>query len=89
MKIALVEATLPELRGGKMYQVGRGEGTNSPAAISRAFKDMFKKVKGKRVSVIKATITITNKADAAGNAVECGCSGTGICTVCGKDGSQQ
>ena len=70
MKVAFVEATLPELKGGKMYQSGRGEGANAKAAISRAFGDMFKKIKGKRVSVIKCTITLTQKADAeveAGN----------------------
>jgi len=63
MKIAFVEATLPELKGGKMYQTGRGEASNSKAAISRAFGDMFKKVRGRRISVIKCTITLTEKAD--------------------------
>ena len=63
MKLAFIEATLPELKGGKMYQSGRGEGTNAPAAISRAFKDMLRKVKGKRISIIKAQITLTTKAD--------------------------
>ena len=63
MKLAFIEATLPELKGGKMYQSGHGEGTNAPAAISRAFKDMLRKVKGKRISIIKAQITLTTKAD--------------------------
>jgi sulfopyruvate decarboxylase TPP-binding subunit len=63
VKIAFIEATLPELKGGRMYQSGRGEGTNAPAAISRAFKDMLRKVKGKRISIIKAQITLTTKAD--------------------------
>ena len=63
MKIAFAECTLPELKGGKMYQSGRGEAANNKAAISRAFGDMFKKIKGKRVSVIKCTITLTQKAD--------------------------
>jgi hypothetical protein len=63
MKIAFVEATLPEMKVPKMYQSGRGEGTNAPAAISRAFKDMLRKVKGKRISIIKAQITLTTKAD--------------------------
>ena len=62
MKIAIVEATLPDLKGGKMYQSGRGEAANNKAAISRAFGDMFKKIKGKRVSVIKCTITLIQKA---------------------------
>ena len=63
MKIAFIEATLPEMKVPKMYQSGRGEGTNAPAAISRAFKDLLRKVKGKRISVIKAQITLTTKAD--------------------------
>ena len=63
MKIAFVEATLPEMKVPRMYQSGRGEGANAKAAISRAFGDMFKKIKGKRVSVIKCTITLTQKAD--------------------------
>ena len=63
MKIAFIECTLPEMKVPKMYQSGRGEGANAKAAISRAFGDMFKKIKGKRVSVIKCTITLTQKAD--------------------------
>jgi len=64
MKVAFIEAFFPELKGGKINQSGRGEGANAKAAISRAFGDMFKKIKGKRVSVIKCTITLTQKADA-------------------------
>ena len=63
MKIAFIEGHMPELKGPKAFQSGRGEGTNAPAAISRAFKDMLKKVKGKRISIIKAQITLTTKAD--------------------------
>jgi hypothetical protein len=63
-KLAFVEATLPELKGGKMYQTGKGEGANAKAAISRAFGEIFKKVKGKRISVITARITLTTKAEA-------------------------
>ena len=63
MKVAFVEAFFPELKGGKINQSGRGEAANNKAAISRAFGDMFKKIKGKRVSVIKCTITLTQKAD--------------------------
>jgi hypothetical protein len=62
-KIAFIECTLPELRGGKMYQTGKGEGANAKAAISRAFGEIFKKVKGKRISVITARITLTTKAE--------------------------
>ena len=65
MKCAFIEATLPELKGGKMYQSGRGEGSNSKAAISRAFGDMFKKIGRKHVSVIQARISLTIKNEAS------------------------
>jgi hypothetical protein len=87
MKIALIESMMPELKGQYIYKTGRGEASNTDAAVSRAFKDLRKQLKGKRASIFKCTITITEKADAAGNVVECGCSGKGICTVCGKDGA--
>ena len=63
MKIAFIEATLPELKGGKMYQTGRGEGANAKAAISRAMGDIIKKIKGKRISIIQARIALTTKAE--------------------------
>jgi hypothetical protein len=62
-KIAFIEATLPELKGGMMYQTGRGTGANAKAAISRAMGSMLKHVKGKRISVIQARITLTTKAE--------------------------
>lgn len=63
MKIAFIEGHMPELKGPKAFQSGRGEAAGNAAAISRAVKDMLRKVKGKRVSIIKATITLTVKAD--------------------------
>jgi len=63
MKIAFVEAMFPELKGKFIYRTGRGEAAGNKAAISRAMGDLFKQVKGKRVSVIKCTITLTDKAD--------------------------
>jgi predicted GTPase len=63
MKCAFVEAFFPELKGKNIYRTGRGEGANNKAAISRAFGDLFKQIKGKRVMVIKSTITLTVKAD--------------------------
>jgi hypothetical protein len=63
MKIAFIDAFLPELKGGKCNQSGRGEGANAKAAISRAMGDVLKKVKGKRVSIIKATITLSTKTE--------------------------
>ncbi len=64
MKIAFIEAMMPELRGGNIYKNGRGEASNVDAAVSRAFKDLRKQLKGKRASIFKCTITITEKADA-------------------------
>jgi hypothetical protein len=61
-KIAFVEGTFPELPSSRMYHSGRGEGANAKAAISRAMGDMLKKIKGKRISIIKAQITLTIKA---------------------------
>lgn len=58
IKLATVEAFLPELKGGNIYKVGRGRASTSKAAISRAFGDLLKQVKGKRIHTIKATITI-------------------------------
>jgi hypothetical protein len=63
-KIAFVEATLPELKGGQSRQSGRGEGANAKAAISRAFGDLLKKVKGRRVSILQARVTLTTKSEA-------------------------
>lgn len=64
MKIALIEAFMPELRGGNIYKNGRGEASNVNAAVSRAFKDLRRQLKGRRASIFKCTITITEKADA-------------------------
>lgn len=61
VKHVLIEATFPELRGGKMYQSAHGEASGTKPAIARAFRELLKKVPGKRVSVIKATISITTK----------------------------
>ena len=64
MKIAFVDAMMPELKGKFIYACGRGEGSGNKAAISRAMGDLFKHLPHKRVSVIKCTITLTEKADA-------------------------
>jgi hypothetical protein len=58
MKRAIAECFFPELKGGHVYGTGRGDASNIPAAISRAFKDALAQKKGKRVHTIKATITI-------------------------------
>ena len=63
MKIAFCEAMFPELKGKFIYRTGRGEAAGNKAAISRAMGDLLKQVKGKRISVIKCTITLTDKAE--------------------------
>jgi hypothetical protein len=62
MKIAFCEAMFPELKGASIYKTGKGEGTNGVIASQRALKHALKQVKGKRVSVIKCTISINDKA---------------------------
>jgi hypothetical protein len=57
MKLATVEAFMPELRGN-CYRTGRGRASNPKAAISRAIGDVLKQVRGKRWQTIKATITV-------------------------------
>jgi len=59
MKQAFVEAMFPDLRGGNIYKTGRGRGGTSRVAIARAFGDLLKQVSKKRVTAIKATISIT------------------------------
>lgn len=45
MKVVNVQALFPELKGGACYQNGRGEGTSIKVATTRAFTDMFKRMK--------------------------------------------
>lgn len=65
MKIAFIEAFFPELTGGKINQSGKGEGGTMKVAIRNAVSDLLKNraLAHKRISVIKCTITITEKAD--------------------------
>lgn len=61
VKHVFIEATLPELKGGQMYQTAHGEASGTKPAIARAFRELLKKIPGKRVSVISAKISITTK----------------------------
>jgi hypothetical protein len=70
MKKAYIEGTFPELPSGKMYKVGRGTGGNAKVAISRAFSDLLKQVKGRRITAIKATISLSEVV---------------VCDMCGKE----
>jgi hypothetical protein len=66
LKLAFIEATFPELATPKMYQSGKGEGGTMKVAIRNAVSNLLKNraLAHKRISVIKATITITEKSDA-------------------------
>jgi hypothetical protein len=61
VKHVLIEATFPELKGGAMYQCAHGEASGTKPAIARAFRNLLKTIPGKRVAVIRATISITTK----------------------------
>jgi hypothetical protein len=61
VKHVFIDATLPELKGGKMYQHAHGEAAGTKAAISRAFANLLKTVPKRRISVISARISITTK----------------------------
>lgn len=56
-----IEATFPELKGGQMYQHAHGEASGTKPAIARAFRELLKTIPKKRISVIKATISISTK----------------------------
>lgn len=56
-----IQATFPELKGGQMYQHAHGEASGTKPAIARAFRELLKTIPKKRISVIKATISISTK----------------------------
>ena len=57
MKIAIFSAMSPDLKGRCDY-TGRGKASTPAAAISRAVKDFYRQVGGRRVRTIRATITV-------------------------------
>jgi hypothetical protein len=57
MKLAVVSAMSPDLKGRCDY-TGRGKASTPAAAISRAVKDWYKQVGRRRVTTIRATITV-------------------------------
>jgi hypothetical protein len=65
IKHVLLEAFLPEMKGRADF-VAHGEAGSVKPAISRAFGNLLKQVKAKRVSTIKATLVITTKDTEAG-----------------------
>ena len=75
MKRAIIEVTLPELKGGHMYKTARGTGSSSKVAISRAFGDLFKQTRKKHVTVIQARITLSE-------ITKCQLCGYEVCRCC-------
>lgn len=61
VKHVFIEGFFPELKGSMIYKSAHGEAGSVKPAISRAFGNLLKQVKGKRISTIKATIVITTK----------------------------
>ena len=59
LKHVTIEAAFPELKGGRMYQIGRGRGSNNRAAASNAVRDLLKQpgLKAQRFTACKATIS--------------------------------
>lgn len=64
MKLVVAECFLPEMKGKNIYVTGRGQGSNSRAAIARAFADVLKQVRKKHIHYMKANITIVEKLSA-------------------------
>jgi len=45
VKVVMLKALFPQLKGGACYQRGKGTGTSIKAATARAFADMYKHIK--------------------------------------------
>jgi len=59
LKHVTIEAMFPELKGGRMYQVGHGRAGNNRAAAANAMRDLLKQagLKAQRFTACKATIS--------------------------------
>jgi hypothetical protein len=60
VKVVTLEGTFPELPSPKMYQNGRGEGSNIKAAFAAAGRDLFRsrQLKGRRLSAFTLTVSV-------------------------------
>lgn len=60
IRVVTLECLFPELKGPAMYQAGRGEGSSVRSAFAAAGRDLFKqkKLKAKRFTMFKATVSI-------------------------------
>ena len=61
VKHVFIEAMFPELKGPMIYKSAHGEAGSVKPAISRAFGNLLKQARGKRISTIKATFVISTK----------------------------
>ncbi len=60
MKAVTIEATFPELKGGRYSQQGRGRGTTLQAALGAATRDLLKQkgLRNQRFTNFTATVSI-------------------------------
>jgi hypothetical protein len=60
LKVVTLEGTFPELPTPKMYQNGRGVGSNIRAAAAAAMRDLLKKpgLRARRITAAKITMSI-------------------------------
>jgi len=63
MKIAHIDATFPELKGGYATRSGHGEGSTAKSAVSRAVGDLLKKGKGRHFTTFSCRVTVITKAE--------------------------
>jgi hypothetical protein len=48
MKVVMLKALFPQLKGGNCYQRGKGVGSTIRVATARAFANMYKQIKGRK-----------------------------------------
>jgi len=65
VKVVTIEAFFGELKGSACYQTGRGRGSSVRVAFAAAGRNLFKqpKLKAKRFTMFKATVSIGTEAE--------------------------
>jgi hypothetical protein len=60
LKVVTLEGMFPELATPRMYQQGRGTGSNIRAAAAAAIRDLMKKpgLRSRRITMAKLTMSI-------------------------------
>ena len=59
MKMAFIDATLPQIPSGKMYKTSKATGCTSAVAIGRAVKSLLKQCGRHRITELKLTVIIS------------------------------